>query len=571
MATFESLNLDKDILNALNDLQFLDATEIQERAIPEMSKGNDIIGIAQTGTGKTFAYSIPLLTNITEEKFTQALILCPTRELALQVSEEIKKLIKYKKFVKTATIYGGASYDKQIKELKAKPQIVVGTPGRIIDHMNRKTIDFSNLKTLVLDEADEMLNMGFKEDLETILSTTPSDRQTALFSATMPEFIKHIATNMMNNPVKIEIKKKTLTVDRIKQNLYYLKRESKTDLLIRILDLYAFTKVMVFVNTKSKVEEIVSTLKKKGYKAEALHGDLKQVSRDKVMNGFKEGISHILVCTDVAARGIDVSDLEGIINFDLPQEQELYVHRIGRTGRAGREGLSITFATYSEQRKVFFIERYTRSQMTICKIPTVEEIQLKKISTFIDYLKEHQSDSISDTNLAIVSQIMDLNINPSNLINTLLSLTSFKLEEYPEIHVREEKTCRERTRTSRNERSEHQGRRNDRFESRDKFDRFDKNNNRCRDDKSLRMQKYSEPKEYVLVKLNIGRANKVKPQELVLMASKTVGVRKSNIGNIKIKEDETFVEVTKGAIPFMLKLNGMDYNGKKIKVSKGNE
>ena len=571
MATFESLNLDKDILNALNDLQFLDATEIQERAIPEMSKGNDIIGIAQTGTGKTFAYSIPLLTNITEEKFTQALILCPTRELALQVSEEIKKLIKYKKFVKTATIYGGASYDKQIKELKAKPQIVVGTPGRIIDHMNRKTIDFSNLKTLVLDEADEMLNMGFKEDLETILSTTPSDRQTALFSATMPEFIKHIATNMMNNPVKIEIKKKTLTVDRIKQNLYYLKRESKTDLLIRILDLYAFTKVMVFVNTKSKVEEIVSTLKKKGYKAEALHGDLKQVSRDKVMNGFKEGISHILVCTDVAARGIDVSDLEGIINFDLPQEQELYVHRIGRTGRAGREGLSITFATYSEQRKVFFIERYTRSQMTICKIPTVEEIQLKKISTFIDYLKEHQSDSISDTNLAIVSQIMDLNINPSNLINTLLSLTSFKLEEYPEIHVREEKPRRERTRTSKNERSEHQGRRNDRFESRDKFDRFDKNNNRRRDDKSLRMQKYSEPKEYVLVKLNIGRANKVKPQELVLMASKTVGVRKSNIGNIKIKEDETFVEVTKGAIPFMLKLNGMDYNGKKIKVSKGNE
>ena len=283
---------------------------------------------------------------------------------------------------------------------------------------------------------------------------------------------------------------------------------------------------MVFVNTKSKVEEIVSTLKKKGYKAEALHGDLKQVSRDKVMNGFKEGISHILVCTDVAARGIDVSDLEGIINFDLPQEQELYVHRIGRTGRAGREGLSITFATYSEQRKVFFIERYTRSQMTICKIPTVEEIQLKKISTFIDYLKEHQSDSISDTNLAIVSQIMDLNINPSNLINTLLSLTSFKLEEYPEIHVREEKPRRERTRTSRNERSEHQGRRNDRFESRDKFDHFDKNNNRRRDDKSLRMQKYSEPKEYVLVKLNIGRANKVKPQELVLMASKTVGVRK---------------------------------------------
>lgn len=566
MATFESLNLDKDILSALNDLQFLDATEIQEKAIPEMSKGNDIIGIAQTGTGKTFAYSIPLLTNITEDKYTQALILCPTRELALQVSDEIKKLIKYKKFVKVSTIYGGASYDKQIKELKFKPQIIVGTPGRIIDHMNRKTIDFSNLKTLVLDEADEMLNMGFKDDLETILSTTPSNRQTALFSATMPEFIKHVASNMMNNPVKIEIKKKTLTVDRIKQNLYYLKRESKTDLLIRILDLYAFTKVMVFVNTKSKVEEIVSTLKKKGYKAEALHGDLKQVSRDKVMNGFKEGISHILVCTDVAARGIDVSDLEGIINFDLPQEQELYVHRIGRTGRAGREGLSITFATYSEQRKIFFIERYTRSQMTVCQIPSVEEIQAKKIENFVNFLKNNSDVEINESNRPLIEQIKALNLDTDKLISLLLSLTNFKLSDYPEIHVREEK-ARQRSSRERNERG--LDRRNSR-ESR--FEKSRRNDTRGKkDEKTLRAEKYSEPKDYVLVKLNIGKENKVKPQELVLMASKLVGVRKSNIGNIKIKENETFVEVTKGALPFMLKLQGKNYNGKTIKVSKGNE
>ena len=566
MATFESLNLDKDILSALNDLQFLDATEIQEKAIPEMSKGNDIIGIAQTGTGKTFAYSIPLLTNITEDKYTQALILCPTRELALQVSDEIKKLIKYKKFVKVSTIYGGASYDKQIKELKFKPQIIVGTPGRIIDHMNRKTIDFSNLKTLVLDEADEMLNMGFKDDLETILSTTPSNRQTALFSATMPEFIKHVASNMMNNPVKIEIKKKTLTVDRIKQNLYYLKRESKTDLLIRILDLYSFTKVMVFVNTKSKVEEIVSTLKKKGYKAEALHGDLKQVSRDKVMNGFKEGISHILVCTDVAARGIDVSDLEGIINFDLPQEQELYVHRIGRTGRAGREGLSITFATYSEQRKIFFIERYTRSQMTVCQIPSVEEIQAKKIENFVNFLKNNSDVEINESNRPLIEQIKNLNLDTDKLISLLLSLTNFKLSDYPEIHVREEKP-RQRSSRDRNERGlDRRNTRESRFEKSRRSDTRGK-----KDEKALRAEKYSEPKDYVLVKLNIGKENKVKPQELVLMASKLVGVRKSNIGNIKIKENETFVEVTKGALPFMLKLQGKNYNGKTIKVSKGNE
>jgi ATP-dependent RNA helicase DeaD len=422
------------------------------------------------------------------------------------------------------------------------------------------------LKTLVLDEADEMLNMGFKDDLETILSTTPSNRQTALFSATMPEFIKHVASNMMNNPVKIEIKKKTLTVDRIKQNLYYLKRESKTDLLIRILDLYAFTKVMVFVNTKSKVEEIVSTLKKKGYKAEALHGDLKQVSRDKVMNGFKEGISHILVCTDVAARGIDVSDLEGIINFDLPQEQELYVHRIGRTGRAGREGLSITFATYSEQRKVFFIERYTRSQMTICQIPSVEEIQAKKIENFVNFLKNNSDVEINESNRPLIEQIKNLNLDTDKLISLLLSLTNFKLSDYPEIHVREEKP-RQRSSRDRNERGlDRRNSRESRFEKSRRSDTRGK-----KDEKALRAEKYSEPKDYVLVKLNIGKENKVKPQELVLMASKLVGVRKSNIGNIKIKENETFVEVTKGALPFMLKLQGKNYNGKTIKVSKGNE
>jgi ATP-dependent RNA helicase DeaD len=382
----------------------------------------------------------------------------------------------------------------------------------------------------------------------------------------MPEFIKHVASNMMNNPVKIEIKKKTLTVDRIKQNLYYLKRESKTDLLIRILDLYAFTKVMVFVNTKSKVEEIVSTLKKKGYKAEALHGDLKQVSRDKVMNGFKEGISHILVCTDVAARGIDVSDLEGIINFDLPQEQELYVHRIGRTGRAGREGLSITFATYSEQRKVFFIERYTRSQMTICQIPSVEEIQAKKIENFVNFLKNNSDVEINESNRPLIEQIKNLNLDTDKLISLLLSLTNFKLSDYPEIHVREEKP-RQRSSRDRNERG--LDRRNSR-ESR--FEKSRRNDTRGKkDEKALRAEKYSEPKDYVLVKLNIGKENKVKPQELVLMASKLVGVRKSNIGNIKIKENETFVEVTKGALPFMLKLQGKNYNGKTIKVSKGNE
>ena len=562
MATFESLNLDKEILEALNDLQFLDATEIQSKAIPVMSEGKDIIGIAQTGTGKTFAYSIPLLTNITQDKYTQALILCPTRELGIQVSDEIKKLIKHKKYVHLATIYGGASYDKQIKELKAHPQIVVGTPGRIIDHMNRKTIDFSNLKTLVLDEADEMLNMGFKEDLETILSTTPRDRQTALFSATMPDFIKHVAENYLKDPVRIEIKKKTLTVDKIKQDLYYLKRESKTDLLIRLLDLYSFNKVMVFVNTKSKVEEIVSTLKKKGYKAEALHGDLKQVSRDKVMNGFKEGISNILVCTDVAARGIDVSDLEAIINFDLPQEQELYVHRIGRTGRAGRDGLSITLATYSEERKVFYIERYTRSKMNVCQIPTVEDIKKTKIAKFVSYINEHLNDTISDSNKELINELKVIGANTDSLLNILLNLSNFTISDYPEILVKEVKQKSNKLNSSRDHKFNKDNKKN-------KFDRYNDKLSQTKSKKDNRKELYSSPKDYQLVKISLGKKDKIKVQELVAYLSKVGGVRKSNIGNIKLNEDYSLVEIAKGAIPFVNKLNGTTYLGKVIKVTKG--
>lgn len=553
MATFESLNLDTEILNALNDLQFLDATEIQERAIPEMSQGNDIIGIAQTGTGKTFAYSIPLISRLTEDKYTQALILCPTRELGIQVSEEIKKLIKYKKWIKLATIYGGASYDKQIKELKAHPQIVIGTPGRIIDHMNRKTVDFSNLKVLVLDEADEMLNMGFKEDLETILATTPKERQTALFSATMPEFIEHVTKHYQNNPVKIEIKKKTLTVDRIKQDLFYLKRESKTDLLIRLLDLYNFHKVMVFVNTKSKVEDIVSTLKKLGYKAEALHGDLKQMSRDKVMKSFKESISNILVCTDVAARGIDVSDLEAIINFDLPQEQELYVHRIGRTGRAGRDGLSISFASYSESRKVQFIERYTRSKMNICQIPTVEEIKDKINSRFMEEVINHINDEITPSNEKLINEIFEKGFDVKSLINALLQMNNSTEKTYPEIMVRKEKTHEER-------RGRDLKNRDERLNRDQRRDKFGKN-------KSIRDFKKSD-KDYVTVAINFGRSDKLRPQELVAFASKVCGVRKANIGDIKITESKTFVDVTKGALPFMEKIDGKELNGKKIKLLK---
>ncbi len=538
MATFESLNLDNEILHALNDLQFLDATEIQSNAIPEMLKHNDIIGIAQTGTGKTFAYSIPLISNILNNQITQGLILCPTRELAIQVSEEIKKLIKYKKYIKIATIYGGASYEKQIKELKNHPQIVIGTPGRIIDHMERKTLDLSNITTLVLDEADEMLNMGFKEDLETILKETPDSRQTALFSATMPDFIKHVANTYLSNPVKIEIKKKTLTVDRIKQDLYYLKRESKEDLLIRLLDLYNFSSVMIFANTKSKVDDLVTSLKKLGFKAEGLHGDLKQQSRDKVMQNFKSSISKILVCTDVAARGIDVDNLEAIINYDLPFEQELYVHRIGRTGRAGKSGLSISLASYSEERKVSFIERYTKSKMNVCEIPTVEEIKNKINLRYIENFKSHLNDEIKENKLILSLKSECDNID--QIINALINMSYKGLREYPEIQVREKKVRKERKDNKDN-----------------KFNNINKISN-----------KTNKKKDYIKVELNVGRNNKFNILEFIRYATNNLGIRKSNIGDIEIRDNYTVLEITKGALPFLLHLEGNTLFNKKIRVKK---
>ena len=541
MATFESLNLDCDILHALNDLQFLDATEIQENAIPQMINHKDIIGIAQTGTGKTFAYSIPLVSNILNNQVTQGLILCPTRELAIQVSEEIKKLIKYKKYIKLATIYGGASYEKQIKELKSHPQIVIGTPGRIIDHMNRHTLDLKGIKTLVLDEADEMLNMGFKEDLETILKETPSDRQTALFSATMPDFIKHVASTYLTDPVKIEIKKKTMTVDKIRQDLYYLKRESKEDLLIRLLDYYYFSRVMIFANTKSKVDDLVTVLKKQGYKVEGLHGDLKQQTRDKVMSNFKASISKILVCTDVAARGIDVDNLEAIINYDLPFEQELYVHRIGRTGRAGKSGLSISLASYSEERKVSFIERYTKSKMNVCEIPSVDEIKNKINLRYVENFKTHLNDSIINNNLILSIKSECDNID--QILNALINMSYKGLKEYPEILVREKKV---------------------------KKDRKDKRD--IKDSKFLKNDKLSaktnKKKDYVKVELNVGRSNKFNILEFIRFATNNLGIRKSNIGDIEIKDNYTILEITKGALPFLLHLEGNTLFNKKIRIKK---
>ena len=358
---FSELNVNAGIITALENMEIDTPTPIQEQSIPLLLEGNDVIGQAQTGTGKTFAYAIPLLERIDlNKRYVQALVMCPTRELTLQVSNEISKLSSYLN-VRIATIYGGASYEKQFKELKAKPQIVIGTPGRIIDHLERGTLSFNDVNYLVLDEADEMLKMGFQEDMERILEGMPENRQTALFSATLPPFIKSISKNYMTDPKTVKIEAKSLTVDRIQQLLYFVKKEQKQDLLVRLLDYYDFSSVMIFANTKSMVDELVLFLQQQGYKADGLHGDLKQANRDRVMQSFRLSSVEILIATDVAARGIDIDGIDAVINYDIPNEQEIYVHRIGRTGRAGASGMAISFATTRQNRTVLELEAYVKT------------------------------------------------------------------------------------------------------------------------------------------------------------------------------------------------------------------
>ena len=385
---FEDLPISDDIKRAVIEMGFEEPSPIQSQSIPVILSGKDVIGQAQTGTGKTAAFSIPLLEMINpEEKSVQAVVLCPTRELAIQVSTEIRKIGKYMHGIKSLPVYGGQPIERQIKALKSGVQIVIGTPGRVIDHINRKTLKMDNVKMVILDEADEMLDMGFREDIEMILSKTPEERQTTFFSATMPKGILELTKKYQKNPEHIKVVRKELTVPNIKQ--YYIETRSanKLEVLSRLIDVYNPKLSVVFTNTKKGADELVSDLQARGYFADALHGDLKQTQRDIVMDKFRNGTIDILVATDVAARGIDVDDVEAVFNYDLPQDEEYYVHRIGRTGRAGRTGVSFSFVFGKEKRKMKDIERYTKSKLEKHSIPSISDVEEKKVSVFFEQVK----------------------------------------------------------------------------------------------------------------------------------------------------------------------------------------
>lgn len=376
---YEDAQIDGRILRAVKELGFDRMTPIQEQAIPLFMTGRDIIGQAQTGTGKTAAFGIPILQKIDpDNRNLQAVILCPTRELAMQAAEEMRKFSKYMHGIKVLPIYGGQDIVRQIKNLKGGVQIIVGTPGRVMDHMRRHTLKMEDVHTVVLDEADEMLNMGFREDIETILKEMPAERQTGLFSATMPKPILELTKAYQKDAVYIRMTPKEVTIPLIKQAYYQVRRQDKEEVLCRLIDYYDPKRALIFCNTKRMVDELTERLKDRGYEAEGLHGDLSQNQRDTVMNLFRNGRANILIATDVAARGIDINDVEAVYNYDVPEDIEYYVHRIGRTGRAGKTGRSFTLAVGREAYKIRDIERICHTKIKERKVPSAADIMQRK-------------------------------------------------------------------------------------------------------------------------------------------------------------------------------------------------
>jgi ATP-dependent RNA helicase DeaD len=373
LTTFSDFGLSNELEKALSNMGFEEPTPIQAQAIPIGLQGKDMIGQAQTGTGKTTAFGVPLLEQVSKDEGVQGLVLAPTRELAVQVAEELNRIGQVKG-IRTLPIYGGQDINRQIRGLKNRPQIIAATPGRLIDHIERKTIRLANLKMVVLDEADEMLNMGFIEDIERILGEIKGERQTMLFSATMPKRIQTLAEKFMQEPELVKIKAKEMTVTNIEQHYMEVHEKQKFDVLCSLLDIQSPELAIVFGRTKRRVDEVVEGLIKRGYSAEGIHGDIPQSKRDQVIRRFKEQTIDIMVATDVAARGLDISGVSHVYNFDIPQDPESYVHRIGRTGRAGNKGLAVTFVSPREIDHLKIIENVTKSKMAKMPVPSFKDV-----------------------------------------------------------------------------------------------------------------------------------------------------------------------------------------------------
>lgn len=435
LTKFNELGLSPAILESLNRMGFEEATPIQEKTIPIALEGRDLLGQAQTGTGKTAAFGIPLIEKASPEPDgVTGLVITPTRELAIQVAEELNR-IGHDKKVRALPIYGGQDINRQIRSLKKRPQIIVGTPGRLLDHIRRRTIRLQTIRLVVLDEADDLLQMGFIEDIETILSDIP-EKQTLLFSATVPPDIKKLADKFMTKPAKIKIKDKEMTMPNIEQVYIEMAPKQKFDVLCNLLDFQAPELAIVFARTKKRVDELTEGLNKRGYSAEGIHGDLSQARRETVIRRFKDGTIDIMVATDVAARGLDISGVTHVYNFDIPQDPESYIHRIGRTGRAGKTGVATTLTTFREMEHLRHIERVTKRKMTRCSIPTLAEVMEGHQRTAIENLMTVIQENDFRDYIELAEELLD-HTDSVTLLSAALKLITKEPDKTP-VHISED-------------------------------------------------------------------------------------------------------------------------------------
>ena len=505
--TFAELQIHPAVLQAVADVGYETPSAIQAATIPALLAGSDVVGLAQTGTGKTAAFAIPILSRIdTTSRQTQALVLAPTRELALQVAEAFSRYAAHLPRLTVLPIYGGQSYGVQLAGLRRGAQVVVGTPGRIIDHLDRGTLDLSHLDYLVLDEADEMLQMGFAEDVERILADTPEYKQVALFSATMPPAIRKITGKYLHDPVEVAVKAKTATAENIEQRYLQVAGPRKMDALTRVLEVEPFEAMIVFVRTKQATEEVAEKLRARGFSAAAINGDIPQAVRERTIAALRDGSVDILVATDVAARGLDVERISHVLNYDIPHDPESYVHRIGRTGRAGRAGTALLFVSPRERHLLKSIEKVTRQPVTEVQLPSVEDVNAQRVEKFRDSITEALGGPGFDTFRRLVQAYEHDNDVPMADIAAALAVLSrdgadFLMTEPPE-PKRERKEREERARAPRPRRD-----------------------------------------DLVTYRLAVGKRHRVGPGSIVGALANEGGLHRSDFGHITIKSDHSLVEL----------------------------
>jgi ATP-dependent RNA helicase DeaD len=522
--TFADLGLEGPVLKALDDVGYETPSAIQAATIPTLLAGRDVVGLAQTGTGKTAAFALPILARLdVSQKTPQALVLAPTRELALQVCEAFERYAAHLKNVHILPVYGGQGYGVQLSALRRGVHIIVGTPGRIMDHLDKGTLDLSELKYLVLDEADEMLKMGFAEDVETILADTPDDKQVALFSATMPATIRRMSQQYLHDPEEITVKTKTQTHSNISQRYLVVSYQQKVDALTRILEVENFEGMIIFVRTKNVTEELAEKLRARGYEAAAINGDIAQAQRERTVNQLKSGKLDILVATDVAARGLDVERISHVVNFDIPTDSEPYVHRIGRTGRAGRTGDAISFVTPRERSLLSRIEKATKQPITPMQLPSVEDVNVTRLARFDDRITAAlgQAERIDGFRDIIAHYVRNHDVPEADVAAALAVVAQGEspllLEPEPE--------------RPRRERAE-----------RDRPERFDRDERRERGDRPERRPRPGG-KPMTTYRIAVGKRHRVEPRQIVGALANEGGLQRDDFGAIQIRPEFSLVEL----------------------------